>query len=162
MFNFTVTASPSNPIAKFRVPFNTWAPVPIIFSPSSQTQNYQSKISLTRTGAAKLRAARTHIFVHKSTTYTWAFPSGMEIDLRDEDVERGTSRVLAKFHYVPSWFESSGVLLLGERTKGGGQPESEWEWEHVVVVTLLACLRREREWRYTMAIRVYPMKRTYT
>lgn len=75
------------------------------------------------------------------------------------------ARILAKFYHTPSWFQSGGVLAIGEDGKGTGtgtegqQQQQEPEWEHVVVVTLFAFLRREREWRYTIAGFIFPIKR---
>ena len=86
------------------------------------------------------------------------------------------ARVLAKFYHAPSWFQSGGVLAIGGDGKrramvmGDDQPgqqqqqqqqqqQRDPEWEHVVVVTLFAFLRREREWRYTIAGVLFPIKR---
>lgn len=43
---------------------------------------------------------------------------------------------------------------------GVGIQEEKEVWERVVVLTLLAVLRREREWRYTLAGHFFPIKRT--
>ena len=64
--------------------------------------------------------------------------------------------MVARFFFPPSWFKSSGVLVIGR-----AEEESEANWETVVVVTLLVVLRREREWRYALAGNVFPMKRTF-
>lgn len=78
--------------------------------------------------------------------------------------------VLAKFYHAPSWFQSGGVFAIGEDRKGRGtvtgndqhrqqQQQHDLEWEHVVVVTHFAFLRREREWRYIIASFVFPIKK---
>lgn len=53
----------------------------------------------------------------------------------------------------------------GAGRQGGGAlqrkgTQEDEVWERVVVVTLLAVLRREREWRYTLAGHFLPIKRT--
>lgn len=82
---------------------------------------------------------------------------------------------MAKFFFKPSWFRSCGVLAMGREDEAadrelGAQEEVETKrlrmqearevWERVVVVTLLAVLRREREWRYMLAGHLIPLKRT--
>lgn len=160
MFNFTVTIpASSTSLATFRVPFNPWGDVPIKFTLSAKSSHQQSTFSLRRVGRGQWFTCRNHSFVHNSETFTWVFSTGMEIVLLDS-----RSRIRAKFHHASSWFQSGGVLEIGDDRSGGNAHEErqqqQQELEQVVVVTLLACLRREREWRYTTAGFLFPIKRT--
>ncbi len=69
---------------------------------------------------------------------------------------------LAKFFFhSTTYFQSSGVLALGEEVRrmgGGGQRN---EFEDLIVATLAGVLRREREWRYALASNVWPLKRCF-
>lgn len=68
---------------------------------------------------------------------------------------------LAAFWFADKWFASRGVLALARRAENEtAAAERGQEWEKVVVVTLLACLRRERECRYTLAGHGIPVPRT--
>lgn len=160
MSTFTVTTPDSStPLATFRVPLKCWANVPITFSPSPNTPDAQSTLSLNRTNWGQLLTGCNHAFVRNSETFEWVFVSGTEIALRDKH-----SRTLVKFYHAPSWFQSGGVLAIGEDWQGKGtenheQKQQQREWEQVVVVTLFAFLRKEREWRYAMAGLVFPIKR---
>ena len=164
MSTFTITTPDSSaPLATFRVPISPWADVPITFSPSGTTARAQSTLSLKKTSWGQLRTGCNYAFNRNGETFAWVFASGTEIILRDAN-----ARVLAKFFHTPSWFQSGGVLAIGEHGKGREkgieddqqrqQPQLQ-DWEHVVVVTLFAFLRREREWRYTIAGLVFPIKR---
>lgn len=168
MATFTVTTPDSSaPLATFRVPFNPRADVPITFFPSANTTHAQSTLTLKRTNWGQFRTGCNYAFDRNGKTFAWVFSSGTEMILRDTN-----SRILAKFYHSPSWFQSGGVLAIGEDGKGkdpGAGTEADQqrqkqqqqlvEWEHVVVVTLFAFLRREREWRYAMAGLVIPVKR---
>lgn len=92
--------------------------------------------------------ARNHAFVCNSETFTWIFSSSTEIVLRDV-----RSRIRAKFYQAPSWFTSGAILAMGKVRKETGtgddkERQQQEEWEHVVVLTIFAFLRRARAWRY--------------
>ena len=137
----------------------------ITFHPSEDDDPFmQPTVVLHRTNRERLIASRNHAFCFHSAMYEWVFASGMEIILRDSQ-----ANTLAKFLYAPSWFQSGGILAMGNQMATGthvidtgeyDRMQQEKEWEHVVVVTLLALLRREREWRYAIAGFIFPLKRT--
>lgn len=170
MSTFTVTTPESStPLATFRVPISCGADVPINFHPSANSNPPKSTYALHRTSWGQLLTGCNHSFVHNNETFTWAFASGTEMILRDTQ-----SRILAKFYHAPSWFQSGGVLAIGEEEARQGkvteqdyehkqqhqqQQQQQPQWEQTVVVTLLAFLRREREWRYAIAGLIFPIKR---
>ncbi|MCJ1260639.1 hypothetical protein MMC22_000501 [Lobaria immixta] len=160
---FTVFAAPSgNVLAKFdaaifacRAISISLPPVPSSPSPSSAQQSVEVKMSGLYT--------RSHTFVYHSRTYAWNFISGTEIRLQAAfSSEKTDLTTLAAFWFADKWFASRGVLAFARETEGetAATPERGPEWEKIVVVTLLACLRREREWRYSLAGHGIPIPRT--
>ena len=109
--------------------------------------------------------SRSHSFVYYSRTYFWNFDSGTKIRLQavcSGGSEKMDLTTLAAFWFADKWFASRGVLALAHRTEEEtAASERGPEWEKVVVVTLLACLRRERECRYNLAGHGIPVPRTF-
>ena len=110
--------------------------------------------------------SRSHTFIYQSRTYLWKFASGTEIRLQTTRSSSGGEKTdlvtLAAFWYADKWFASRGVLALARLAEDETTAAAERgpEWEKVVVVTLLACLRRERELRYNLAGHGIPLPRT--
>ncbi|MCJ1463053.1 hypothetical protein MMC07_001657 [Pseudocyphellaria aurata] len=165
--NFTIFADPSDTVlARFDAPIFAWhsisisfPPVPGVLSPASAQQTVDLKMSSA--------FSRSHNFIYHSRTYVWNFDSGTKIRLQATRSGGGGGGdktdliTLAAFWFADKWFASRGVLALADRAEDQtAAAERGPEWEKVVVVTLLACLRREREMRYNLAGHGIPVPRT--